>query len=230
MQAFWLAPAQMQQSPRATGTDAAAIRVMATAMCSAIQRGRGAPEFASRDATRRLLKLIGLPSPSRRRSVIGPPNFDSPAHVYRRCRRRTATPPSASRRTPAASTPLRDIAGAGAVGFGEQTPALPGLLLQDCPGGQEGSAQQTSSTQFPDLQSVGSSHAPPLGLPVPVGVTVGVVVGVPVVVGVRVTVAVLVPVLVDVTVGVLVDVRVGVEVGVIVGVLVGVRVGVTVGV
>jgi hypothetical protein len=108
--------------------------------------------------------------------------------------------------------------------LGEHTPACNGLL-QDCPGGQEASAQQTSSTQFPELQSDESSHALPFGLPVPVDVTVGVLVGV----GVSVEVDVAVAVLVEVTVGVLVGVCVGVEVCVAVGVLVGVSVGVAEG-
>jgi hypothetical protein len=98
-------------------------------------------------------------------------------------------PPRASRRIAAATKPPRDSAGAGAVGSGEHIPVLPGLS-QDCPGGQEGSAQQVSSTQLPDMQSVESSQAPPFGTPVPVGVTVGVLVAVPVGVPVGVLVGV----------------------------------------
>jgi len=126
-----------------------------------------------------------------------------------------------------ASNPPRDRTGAGAFGFGEQTPAWPGLS-HDCPGGQEGSAQQVSSTQFPDMQSVGCSQAPPFGMPVPVGVTVGVSVAVPVDVPVAVTVAVWVTVPVDVEVAVAVAVRVDVRVDVAVTVLVDVPVAVAV--
>jgi hypothetical protein len=122
-------------------------------------------------------------------------------------------PPRASSRTAAASTPPRDSAGAGCDRSSEHSPAWPGLL-QDGPGGQEGSAQQVSSTQLFDTQSAGSSQAPAFGTRVWVGVTVGV----------------LLMVGVCVIVGVLVGVRVGVEDGVAVGVLVGVAVGVLVGV
>jgi hypothetical protein len=103
-------------------------------------------------------------------------------------------------------------------------------LSQDCPGGQEGSAQQVSSTQLPDMQSASASQAPPFGAGVRVGVAVGVLVAVAVGVTVGVRVGVLVGVLLGVTVGVLVGVRVGVAVGVSVGLLVGVLVGVCVGV
>ena len=147
-------------------------------------------------------------------------------YVPRR-RRRTAMPPRASRRMADASIPPRDSTGAGAFGFGEQTPAWPGLS-HDCPGGQKGSAQQVSSTQFPDMQSVGCSQAPPFGMPVPVGVTVGVSVAVPVDVPVAVTVAVWVTVPVDVAVAVAVAVRVDVRVDVAVEVLVDVPVAVAV--
>ena len=123
--------------------------------------------------------------------------------------------------------PSRDSVGARAAGSGEQFPALPGLS-QDCPGGQEGTSQQVSSTQLPDMQSVGSSHAPPFGTPVLVGVTVGVDVGVDVGVCVMVGLAVAVLVGVDVGVGVLVGLAVAVLVGV--GVSVDVGVGVLVGV
>lgn len=169
-------------------------------------------------------------------------------------RRRTAKPPRASRRAAAASTPLRDNAGAAAAGFCEHIPAWPGLS-QDCAGGHTGSAQQVLSTQFPDMQSAGSSHAPPFGTP-PVGVTVGVLVAVAVAVGggvivaVRVTVpvavivgvelgvlggvpvpvAVAVPVLVAVAVGVSAGVMVAVSVSVAVAVIVGVELGVSDGV
>ena len=68
-----------------------------------------------------------------------------------------------------ASTPPRDSTGAGAFGFGEQTPALPGLS-QDCPGGQEGWSQHASSTQLPEMQSAPSLQAPPFGMRVAVGV------------------------------------------------------------
>jgi hypothetical protein len=87
------------------------------------------------------------------------------------------------------STPPRDSAGAGSLGSCEQTPALPGLS-QDCPGGQEGSAQQVSSTQLVDTQSASLSQAPPFGTPVWVGVTVRVLVAVPVDVRVGVIVGV----------------------------------------
>ena len=99
-----------------------------------------------------------------------------------------ATPPRASRSVTAASTPPADSAGARWDGSGEHSPAWPGLS-QDCPGGQEGSAQHVSSTQLPDTQSVGSLHAPPFGTFVAVGVTVGVLVTVPVEVTVGVVVA-----------------------------------------
>jgi len=113
----------------------------------------------------------------------------------------------------ASSMPLREMAGAGIVGSGEQFPTLPGLS-QDWPGGQEGSAQHVSSTQLPDMQSVGASQLPPSGRPVLVGVAVGVLVGVSVTVAVGVTVGVSVEVAVGVCVGVLVGVSVGVSVGV----------------
>jgi len=89
------------------------------------------------------------------------------------------------------------MAGAGTIGSGEQFPALPGWS-QDCPGGQSGSAQQVSSTQFPDMQSVGSAQPPPLGTPVLVGVAVGVIVAVFVTVAVGVSVGVMVGVFVAV--------------------------------
>ena len=113
---------------------------------------------------------------------------------------------------------MREIAGAGAAGSGEQVPTWVGLS-QDCPGGQDASAQHTSSTQLPETQSAGSEQEPPFGFWVPVGVTVGVLVGVAV------------GVLVGVAVGVLVGdgELVGVDVGVFVGVDVGVFVGVSVG-
>ena len=122
-----------------------------------------------------------------------------------------ATPPRASRRVTAASTPPGDSAGARWDGSGEHSPAWPGLS-QDCPGGQKGSAQQVSSTQLPDMQSVGVMQAPPFGTAVAVLVTVGV----------------LVTVLVDVTVGVIVTVRVREAVGVAVAVPVAVEVDVPV--
>ena len=87
----------------------------------------------------------------------------------------------------AASMPARDSAGTGALRVGEHVPALPGLL-QDCPGGQEASAQQVLSTQLPDMHWAGVLQAPPFGRPGRVGVAVGVIVGV--LVGVRVGVTV----------------------------------------
>ena len=75
------------------------------------------------------------------------------------------------------SSPLRESAGEGASESGEQVPAWPGLS-QDWPVGQDGSAQQASSTQFPDRQSAGVSQPAPFGAGVLVGVTVGVWVGV----------------------------------------------------
>jgi hypothetical protein len=128
-----------------------------------------------------------------------------------------ATPPSARRREIAVSTPPADSAGARWDGSGEHSPAWP-RLSQDCPGGQEGSAQHVSSTQLPDTQSVGSLHAPPFGTFVAVGVTVGVLVTVPVEVTVGVVVALRVWVAVPVAVAVSVRVRVAVEVEVDVGV------------
>lgn len=126
-----------------------------------------------------------------------------------------------------ASMPLRDTAGAGSLRSCVQTPGLPGLS-QDCPGGHEGSAQQVLSTQFPEMQSLGSSHAPPFGACVAVGVTVRVPVDVRVDVAVRVTVAVLVWVPVAVWVDVCVTVAVAVAVGVLVTVAVAVAVAVRV--
>ncbi len=125
------------------------------------------------------------------------------------------------------SIPPPDSTGAGALGFGEQIPACPGLS-HDSPCGQEGWAQQVSSTQLPDMQSVGCSHAPPSGMPVPVGVTVAVSVAVPVDVPVAVGVAVCVTVPVDVVVAVAVAVWVDVPVDVAVEVLVDVPVAVAV--
>jgi hypothetical protein len=91
------------------------------------------------------------------------------------------------------STPWREIAGAGATVSGEQMPTLPGPgLSQDSPGGQDGSAQHTASTQLPDIQFDGSAQPAPIGAPVLVGVTVGVLVGVLVGVTVGLVVAVLV--------------------------------------
>jgi hypothetical protein len=89
----------------------------------------------------------------------------------------------------AASVAPRDSVGAGALGFGEHVPALPGLL-QDWPGGQEISAQQVLSTQLPDMHWAGLLQASPFGRPGRVGVAVSVVVGVPVGVRVGVTVGV----------------------------------------
>src|SRR4029450_3408367 len=92
-------------------------------------------------------------------------------------------------------------------GPADPAPACP-VVSQDCPGGQKGSAQQVSSTQLPDMQSVGVLQAPPFGTAVGVIVTVGVLVtvAVDVTVGVIVTVGVLVTVAVDMTVGVVVTV------------------------
>ncbi|MGD9724697.1 MAG: hypothetical protein AB7U76_25960 [Pirellulales bacterium] len=98
------------------------------------------------------------------------------------------------------SMPLRETAGAGALGSGEHTPALPGLS-QDCPGGHAASAQHTSSTQLPEMQSAGSAHAAPSDAAPLVGVALGVSVGV------------LVTAAVGLTVGVAVGVSVGVSVG-----------------
>jgi hypothetical protein len=138
----------------------------------------------------------------------------------------------------ATSTPAGDNTGAGSDRSGEHSPAWP-ELPQDCPRGQDGSAQQVSSTQLADTHSAGASQAPPLGANVGVGVTVGVSVtvsvdvAVAVAVAVRVCVAVAVPVAVVVAVAVAVAVRVSVavsvpvELGVWVGVLVGVALGAT---
>ena len=98
---------------------------------------------------------------------------------------------------------MREMAGAGAIGSAEHVPTFPGLS-QDCPGGQEASAQHTSSTQLPEMQSTGSSQLPPFGAGVLDGVAVGVAVADGVAVGVSVGVAVAVEV----------GVSVGVEVGV----------------
>jgi hypothetical protein len=135
--------------------------------------------------------------------------------------------------------PPRDSAGAGSLGFCEQTPALPGLS-QDCPGGQEGSAQQVSSTQKVDTHWVPSSQSPPFGTRVWVGVTVRVLVTVAVAVAVLVRVAVAlevgvfdtvaVAVVVAVAVLVAVAVAVAVAVTVLLAVAVGVSLGVLVGV
>ena len=66
-------------------------------------------------------------------------------------------------------------------------PALPGLS-QDWPTGHEGAAQQVSSTQFSETQSVGSSQPAPFGAGV--GVSVGGAVSVGVAGGVTVGVEV----------------------------------------
>jgi len=152
-------------------------------------------------------------------------NAGRPAQRRGLRRRASATQPTANSSASATSAPCGDIVGAGAAWFGAQTPAWPGTL-HDCPAGHEAVAQQTSSTQLPERQSVGSRHEPPFGFGVRVGVTVGVLVGVWD--GVKVGVAV--GVLVGVAVGVWVGVNVGVADGVLVGVLVGVSVGVKLGV
>ncbi len=74
-----------------------------------------------------------------------------------------------------------ETTGAGAIGSSVHMPALPGSgLLHDWPGGQDASAQHTSSTQLPERQSVGSAHVPPFGSAIRVGVTLGEAVEVPV--------------------------------------------------
>lgn len=87
-----------------------------------------------------------------------------------------------------------------------------------------------SSTQLPEMQSVGASQPAPFGAGVRVEVTVAVCVGVDVGVAVGVDEAVRVGVDVGVSVSVKVAVELGVLVGVTEGESVGVRVGVTVGV
>ncbi len=84
------------------------------------------------------------------------------------------------------TTPPRDNAGTGA----DVCEHSPTGLLQNCPGGQDASAQQVSSTQLPDKHSVASVHAPPFGARVWVGVTVAVRVAVAVAVAVGVAVSV----------------------------------------
>jgi len=78
-----------------------------------------------------------------------------------RRRRRNAAPPAASRLAKARSSPPGDRVGACAASAA-QVPARPGTA-QDCPGGQEASAQQVSSTQLPETQSVGFSQLSPFG-------------------------------------------------------------------
>jgi hypothetical protein len=83
-----------------------------------------------------------------------------------------ARPPIAIKNATAQRTPPRERAGAGATS-GEQVPRF-SALSQDWPAGQEGSAQQVSLTQLPEMQSPPSTQSPPSGTSVLVGVTLGV--------------------------------------------------------